>query len=136
MFPDGNTEEEPLTSDKDPQPDTVPRNEASLGGGATENAEANIGSANLPSIDSSSRDSEEPAVTPPDSIATSASGASPEIDVPEAPADPIFDPHEFIPATSAGGAIREIDVPEAPAPGPIVPTENEHWEESTSGWRG
>jgi len=115
MFPDSNREEEPLTSDKDPQPDTVPRDEASLGGGggATENAEANIGSANLPSIDSSSRDSEEPAVTPPESIATSASGASPELDVPEAPADPIFDPHEFIPPTSG--------------------VENEHWEELIAG---
>jgi len=109
MFPDGNREEEPLTSDNDPRPDTLPRDEASLGGGATENAEANIGNANLPSIDSSSRDREEPAVTPPHSIATSTSGASSEIDVPEAPADPIFDPHEFIPPTSGA--------------------ENEHWEE-------
>src|ERR1700730_15932908 len=88
MFPDGNKGEEPLTSDKDLKPDTIPRNEASLGGGggATENAEANIGSANLPTVGSSSRDGEEPAVTTTDPVATSAGGAIPEADVPEAPA--------------------------------------------------
>jgi hypothetical protein len=116
MFPDGNKGEEPLTSDKDLKPDTVPRDEASLGGGggATENAEANIGSANLPTIGSSSRDGEEPAVTTPDPVATSAGVAVPAIDVPDAPARrPIFDPDGF------------ISVPGAPAPGPIFPSENE-----------
>jgi hypothetical protein len=108
MVPDGKREEEPLTSDNDPQPDTVPRNQASLGGGATENAEANIGNANLPSIDSSSCDSEEPAVTSPDFIATSTGGASPEIGVPAVPAVPIFDPHELIPPTSTDGAENEL----------------------------
>jgi hypothetical protein len=119
MFPDSNKGEEPLACDKDPQPDTVPRDEASLGGGggATENAEANIGSANLPTVGSSSRDGEEPAVTTPDPVATSAGGAIPETDVPEAPTPrPIFDPYGF------------ISVPGAPAPEPIVPSENEHWE--------
>jgi hypothetical protein len=116
MFPDSNKGEEPLACDKDPQPDTVPRDEASVGDGcgATENAEANIGSANFPAIGSSSRDCEEPAVTTPDPVATSAGGAVPAIDVPDAPARrPIFDPDGF------------ISVPGAPAPGPIFPSENE-----------
>ena len=113
MFPDGNKGDEPLTSDKDLQPDTVPRDEASLGGGgAAENAEANIGSANLPAIGSSSRDCVEPAVTTPDPVATSAGGAIPKMDVPKAPARrPIFDPYEI------------ISVPGAPASGPIFPEE-------------